>query len=69
MKLLGSNINKITKDINKENVPYLKTIEAALVDYNIIINEVQQNSRVLHTFILKRSFGRLLDISPKCLYI
>ena len=69
MKLLGSNINKITKDINKENVPYLKTIEAALVDYNIIINEVQQNSRVLHTFILKRSFGQLLDISPKCSYI
>ena len=52
MKLLGSTENKITKDKNDENVPYL------------VNNYYQQNSRVLYTFVPNKPFGSLLEISP-----
>ena len=58
MKLLGSAENKITKDKNAENVPHLEITEVVLVYCNIVNNDYQQDSRVLHTF------GSLLDISP-----
>ena len=57
MKLLGSAENKITKDKNGENVPHLEITEVVLVYCNIVNNDYQQDSRVLHTF------GSLLDIS------
>ena len=65
LKLLGSTKNKITKDENVENVPHLKITEVVLVHYNIINNDYQQDSRVLYTFLPNKSFGQLLDISPK----
>ena len=65
MKLLGSTKSKITKDKNGENVPYLEITEVVLVHCNIIKNNYQQNSRVLYTFVPKKWFGQLLDISPK----
>ena len=58
MKLLGSTENKITKDKNGENLPHLEITEVVLVYCNIVNNDYQQDSRVLHTF------GSLLDISP-----
>ena len=51
MKLLGSAENKITKDKNGENVPHLERTEVVLVHCNIVNNDYQQDSRVLHTFI------------------
>ena len=65
MKLLGSNKSKITKDKNGENVPYLEITEVAFVYFNIVDNDYQQDSRVLYIFIPNKSFGQLLDISPK----
>ena len=65
MKLLGSIKSKITKDKNGKNVPQLKITEVALVHCNIVNNNYQQSSRVLYTFIPSKSFGQLLDISPK----
>ena len=65
IKLLGSTKNKISKDANGENVPNLKITEVVLVHYNIVNNEYQQGSRVLHTFVTNKSFGWLLDISSK----
>ena len=56
MKLLGS-----TKS---ENVPPEIT-EVALIHCNIVNNDYQQDSRVLCTFVPNKSFGQLLDISPK----
>ena len=47
MKLLGSTKNKITKDKNRENVPYLEITEVILVHCNIADNDYQQDSRVL----------------------
>ena len=64
MKLLGSTKSKITKVGNGENVPYLEIIEVVLIHYNVV-NSYQQNSRVLYRFFPNKSFGQLLDISPK----
>ena len=65
MKLLGSTKNKITKDENGEDVPHLKITEVVLVYCNIANNGYQQDSRVLYAFVPNKSFGQLLDISPK----
>ena len=65
MKLLGSTKSKIAKNETGENVPNLEITEVVLVNCNIVKDDYQQNSRVLHTFISNKSFGQLLDISPK----
>ena len=57
MKLFGSTKNLITKDENGKNVPHLKITEMVLVHCNIVNNDYQQDSRVLHTFIPNKSFG------------
>ena len=59
MKLLGSTENKITKDKNGENVPHLEIAEVLLVHFNILNND----SRVLRTFVPNKPFGSLLKIS------
>ena len=65
MKLPGSTKSKITKNENGENVPHLEITEVVLMHCNIVNNEYQQDSRVLYTFAPNKSFGQLLDISPK----
>ena len=40
-------------------------IELILVHCNIVNNNYQQDSRVLYTFVSNKSFGQLLDTSPK----
>ena len=65
MKLLGSTKSKIPKDKDGVNIPYLEIIEIVLIHGNVVNNSYQQNSRILHTFIPNKSFGQLLDISPK----
>ena len=64
MKLLGSTENKITKDKNGENVPNLEITEVVLVHCDIAINDYQQDSRVLYTFVPNKPFGSLLEMSP-----
>ena len=65
MKLIGSSKSNITKYENFENVPYLEITEVVLVHCNIVNNDYEQDSRLLHIFINNKSFGQLLDISPK----
>ena len=65
MKLFGSIKSKITKDKNVENVHHLEITEVVLLHSNIVNNDYQQDSRVLYTFVPNKSFGQLLDISPK----
>ena len=60
MKLLGSTESKITKDKNGENVAHL----LVLVHCNLVNNDYQQDSRILHTFVPNKTFGSLLEISP-----
>ena len=64
MKLLGSTKSKITKDKNAENVPHLEIVELLLVHCNLVNNDYQQDSRILHTFVPNKTFGSLLEISP-----
>ena len=65
MKLLGNTKSKINKDENGENVPHLEITEVILVHCNFVNNYYQQDSKVLYTFVPNKSFGQLLDISPK----
>ena len=65
LKLLGSTKGKITNDKNDENVPHLEITEVILVHCNIVNNDYQEDSRVLHVFVPNKSFGQLLDISAK----
>ena len=46
-------------------MPHLKIIEVVLVYCNIVKNNFQQGSRVLDTLVPNKSFGQLLNISPK----
>ena len=64
MKLLGSTESKITKDKNGENVPHLEIVELVLVHCNLVNNDYQQDSRILYTFVLTKTFDSLLEISP-----
>ena len=65
MKLLGSTKSKVNKDKKDEDVPHLEITEVVLIHCNIVNNDCQQDSRALYTFVPNKSFGQLLDISPK----
>ena len=47
MKSFGSTGKNIATEKNYENVPNLEITAAALVDYKIVNNDYQQDSRVL----------------------
>ena len=55
MKLLGSTESKITVEKNGENVPHLEVVEVVLIHCNIVDNSYQQNSRILYTFVPKKT--------------
>ena len=63
MKLLGSTESKITGEKDGENVPHLEVVELVLIHCNVVDNSYQQNSRILYTFVQKKPFGSLLEIS------
>ena len=50
MKFLRSTENKIIKNKKGENVPHLEITEVALVHCNMVNNDYQRDSRVLHTY-------------------
>ena len=64
-EITWSNKSKITKDENGKDMPHLDITEVILVHYNIADNNYQQDSRVLYKFAINKSFGQLLDISPR----
>ena len=65
MELLQNTEKKVTKYKTGENVPHLKITEVALVHCNIVNNNYQQDPKFLYTFLPNKSFGQLLEISPK----
>ena len=65
MKIFGITKSNITKNENCENVSHLEIIEVVLVHCNIFKDDYQQDSKFLYTFISNKSFGKLLDNSPK----
>ena len=46
-------------------MPHLEITDVVLRHCNNVNNNYQQDSRVLYTFVPNKSFGQLLDISPK----
>ena len=65
MELLGSTKSKINKNGNGKKMPRLEITEVMQVHCNVFNNDYQQSSRVLYSFVPNKSFGQLLDISPK----
>ena len=65
MKLCGGNKSETNKYKNGKDVLNLEIAEVELIYFNILNNDYQQDSGVLHTFTLNNFFGQLLDISPK----
>ena len=65
MNLLGIYEGKLTKNKNGENVPHLEIVELLLnvIHCNLVDNNYQQNSRIIHTFVPNKPFGSLLEIS------
>ena len=57
MKLIGNTESKITKYRNGENVPHLEIVELVLVHCNLVNNDYQQDSRILYTFVPKKTIG------------
>ena len=56
MKLLGSTKNKIAKDKNGENVPYLEITEVVLIHCNVVnnsYNKIQESC--IHMFLINHS--------------
>ena len=68
-ELLGSTKSKIAKNEKGEDLPHVENTEVVLVYCKPVNNIHQQNWRVLYAFVLNKSLGKLLDISPKILYI
>ena len=64
-KLLGSTKSKITKYKNGENASHLEITEVVLVHCNIVSNIYEQKSRVFYTFVSKKPFGQVFNVSPK----
>ena len=46
-------------------MPRLEITKGVLIHCNIVNNDYHQDSRVLYTVVPNKSFGQLLDISPK----
>ena len=67
MKLLGSTKKDVDSDKNSENVPKLESVEVVLVHCNLVKNDYQHSSKVLFSFVLKKQFGQLINISPNSL--
>ena len=64
MKLFGSTKNLIDKTKNPENVPSLEVVEVVLVQCNLVDNQYQKKSNVLHTFMPNKFYAYLLNVEP-----
>ena len=67
MNLLGSTKKVVDQDKNDENVPKLDSVEVVLVHCNLVKNDNQITSKVLHSFVLDKQFGQLINIVPHSL--
>lgn len=59
---MGSTKQLTEKSKNDTIIPSLEVVEAFLVQSNLVENQNQQKSEVLHTFTLNKSYGYLLNV-------
>ena len=64
MKLFGSTKKLINRTKNVENVLSLRVVEVVLVQCNLVDNQYQLKSEVLHTFMPNNSYAFLLNMEP-----
>ena len=62
MQLLGSSKKDIDQNKNRKFVPGLQTVEAVLVQCNLVNNNYQRASKVLFTFVPNKLFVQLITI-------
>ena len=67
MSLLGSTKKDVDKDTDGENVTKLEPAEFVIVHCNSVRNDYQHTPKVLFTFVPKKQFGQLINISPHSL--
>ena len=68
IKLLGCTKNDVDQDKDGENVLRLQPIEDFLVSQSLVNNNYyQQVSKILFTFVPKKEFGQLMNISTHSL--
>ena len=67
MKLLKSTKKDVDSNKNSENVTKLESVEVVLVNCNLVKNDYQHNSKVLFSFVPKKQFGKLINVSPNSL--
>ena len=48
---------------------HLEITEVVSAHCNIVNNDFEQDSRVLHTFFPNKSFGQLIDISKTLMFL
>ena len=66
VKLIGS---IKTKDQDVQKVPCLEITKVALFHCNIVNSDYQHDSKVFCTFVPNKSFGQLIESSPKTFFI
>ena len=64
MKLLGSTKKDVDGDKDGEDLSKLESIEVILVHFNLVINNYQETSKELFTFVSNKQFGQLITIAP-----
>ena len=64
MKLLGSTKRDVDGDKDGEDVSKLESIKVILVHFNLVINNYQETSKELFTFVSNKQFGQLITIAP-----
>ena len=64
MKLFGCTKNVIEKTKNGENLRSTEVVEGVLCQCNLMDNQYQQKSNVLHTFMPNKSYAYLLNKEP-----
>ena len=55
MKVLGSSKKDVDKDKDGEDSPKLESVEFVLVHFNLVNNSYQKPSKVLFTFVPKKT--------------
>ena len=66
MKLFASTKkSKVTKDENGESVPHSEMTKVVSVHCNVVSNDYQHSTRVLHKLVANKSFGQLLFTKKK----
>ena len=66
MKLFASTKkSKVTKDENGESVPHSEMTKVVSVHCNVVSNDYQHSTRVLHKLVTNKSFGQLLFTKKK----